>query len=237
MKQSPKRYLLYFIFCVTCCFLLLQFIRKDTSSAALPDQNKTAVQTTAASAYEPLKNVTVMLDPGHGGHDPGMVWGNIQEKDINLQIFQKTEHFLTDWGCTVLSTREEDLYVSLEDRVQMVAEQNADLFISLHLNAVDDDTVSSGIETYYNNTVCRNSKLFAEAIQEGLVNETGARDRGARGESQLYVIKENKIPSCLAEIGFLTSDTEGPLLLSEDYQEKIAEGIAKGILQYLSLNE
>lgn len=245
MRKMLRLFFICFTFCTVSGILISQFTGKATpsdtaiaqkaSSAGADGSPLRETSATASSNYQPLKNTVIILDPGHGGNDPGMVWGDILEKDVNLQISRKVKKFLETWGCTVLTTREDDTYVALEDRVQMAGQytsehQKADLFISLHLNSVDNDNESSGIETYYNNAANKNSQLLAEAIQAGLINETGAKDRGARGDSNLYVVRKNTIPSCLVEAGFLTSDTERPLLLSDEYQQKIAEGIAEGIL-------
>lgn len=246
MKKSLKLLLLCTAFCLAVCILFRQISGK---SAHLSDI-KTGIQTentklsktdlrkidavSADEDYQPLADTTIILDPGHGGNDPGMALNDIYEKDINLQISEKLQEFLTELGCTVFSTRKDDSHISLEDRVQLTRDREADLFISIHLNAVDEDSVSSGIESYYNDVSCPGSRQLAEAVQTAVVNETGARDRGARGDSSFYVVRKAKIPSCLIEAGFLTSDTERPLLLSDSYQTRIAEGITKGILQYLS---
>ncbi|MDY2629214.1 MAG: N-acetylmuramoyl-L-alanine amidase [Lachnospiraceae bacterium] len=238
MKKTLKLFLLCLTCCSICFLLIIQLTRKTASSAV--ENRQKSVSDTAVSLlkqYQPLKNATVILDPGHGGNDPGMVLEDLYEKDVNLQLCEKIRNFLTDWGCTVLTTRDDDTYVSLEDRVQMTKDHKADLFISIHLNALDHDTTLSGIETYYNTSSSSDSKLLAEAVQAALINETGANDRAARGDSNLYVVRMPRIPSCLVEAGYLTSDTERPLLLSDDYQEKLAEGIAKGILQFTSLKK
>ncbi|MGN0292714.1 MAG: N-acetylmuramoyl-L-alanine amidase [Lachnospiraceae bacterium] len=246
MKKPLKLLLLCTAFCLAVCILFRQISGKSiclsdiktdikTENTKLSKTDSGKINPVSADEdYRPLAGTTVILDPGHGGNDPGMVLNDIYEKDINLQISEKLQEFLTELGCTVLTTRKDDSPVSLEDRVQLAEEQEADLFISIHLNAVDEDSVSSGIESYYNDVSCPGSRQLAEAVQAAVVNETGARDRGARGDSGLYVVRKTKIPSCLIEAGFLTSDAERPLLLSDSYQTRIAEGITKGILQYLS---
>lgn len=241
MKKSLKCFLFFPACCAICCLLILM-IRLNGKSSSSTDQNQqvSASAASAASAasvsepYQPLKDITVILDPGHGGEDPGMVLGRIYEKDINLQIAEKLRALLIDRGCNVFTTRDDDTYISLEDRIKLTEKKKADLFLSIHLNAVDEDTVSSGIESYCNDSSCPGSRQLAEAVQSETVNETCARDRGVKGESNLYVVRKSKIPSCLIEAGFLTSDVERPLLLSDDYQNKIAEGIACGIQRYLT---
>lgn len=249
MKKTCKLFLTVITLCFAACILFRQIYGRSSclsatdaaAGAALSEtETETAAQASAAADsddYGVLLNASVILDAGHGGNDPGMVLDTIYEKNISLQITEKLQELLTDRGCSVFMTREDDSYISLEDRVRLTRTQKADLFLSIHLNAVDDDTVSSGIESYYNDSACPGSRQLAEAVQSETVIRTGARDRGARGDSGLYVVRKTAVPSCLIEVGFLTSDTERPLLLSDDYQTKIAEGIARGILKYLSENE
>lgn len=248
MKKSRKLFLIAITLCFSICILLRQIPGRGSCLSAA-DTADTGLSRTGAEAAapafagsdnevscKPLRNISVILDPGHGGNDPGMVLDTVYEKDVNLQITEKLQNLLTDWGCSVFMTREDDSYISLEDRVDLTRKQKADLFLSIHLNAVDEDTVTSGIESYYNDSACPGSRQLAEAVQKETVGQTGAKDRGARDGSGLYVVRNSAVPACLIEAGFLTSDTERPLLLSEDYQTEIAEGIARGILLYLSEN-
>lgn len=94
------------------------------------------------------KKKTIMLDSGHGGNDPGCTGGEIYEKDVNLEITLKLRNVLEEKGYEVLMTREKDLYVSLEERVSMANQKQPDIFISIHQNALEGDSVSSGIEKY-----------------------------------------------------------------------------------------
>ena len=245
MRKSLRLFLLYTVFFLIAGILFRQISGTGTRSSDIQPEKTVFAKSDSRKPdpvftgedYKPLAGRTVILDPGHGGNDPGMALDDIYEKDINLQISEKLQKLLTELGCTVLTTRKDDSYVSLENRIQLTGDQKADLFISIHLNATDEDTVSSGVESYYNDSSCHESRQLAEAVQAGVVNKTGARDRGARGDSDLYVVRKTVIPSCLIEAGFLTSDTERPLLLSDSYQTRIAEGIAEGIIQYLSADK
>lgn len=244
MKKLRKLFLVSITLFFTVCMLSGQISGKNiflpAADAADTDLSAAGIRTMAADSSDnneddkSLLNTAVILDPGHGGEDPGMVLGRIYEKDINLQITEKLRALLTDRGCSVFTTRDDDTYISLEDRVKLTEKIKADLFLSIHLNAVDEDTVSSGIECYCNDSACPGSRQLAEAVQSETVNETCARDRGVKGESDLYVVRKSRIPSCLIEAGFLTSDIERPLLLSDDYQSRIAEGIVRGIQHYLT---
>lgn len=238
MKKISKRFLFYIVIGASAVILASQLIMKNiTSSTALERNSLVEINETISPTpkkYQPLKNIRIVLDAGHGGNDPGAVWGDIYEKDITLQITEKLKQVLEDLGGTVFTTRDSDTYISLEDRVYIAKAKEADLFISIHLNSLDSDTSVSGIETYCTETANSDSPLLADAIHSSLISETGAKDREVRSNSDFYVVRETTIPSCLVETGYLTSEAERPLLLSDDYQDKLVSGISKGILQYFS---
>lgn len=236
MKKISKRFLFFIAIRTSVIILASQIIVKTIYSSTAKERNSfmEANETVLATPkkYEPLKGIRIVLDAGHGGNDAGAVWEDIYEKNITLQITTKLKSVLEALGGIVFTTRDSDVYVSLEDRVRTARAKDADLFLSIHLNSLDDDATVSGIETYCTEAANKKSPVLAEAIQNCLVEETGARDREVRSSSDFYVVKENKIPSCLIETGFLTSEKERPLLLSEDYQNKLVSGISKGILEY-----
>lgn len=236
MKKISKRFLFFMAIGTSAIILASQIIIKNLYSSTTAEQNSSATinETTLATPkkYQPLKGIRIVLDAGHGGNDAGAVWEDIYEKNITLQIIEKLKPVLEELGGTVFTTRDKDFYVGLEDRVRIAKAKEADLFISIHLNSFDDDTTINGIETYCTEAANQNSPLLAEAIHSCLIGETDAKDRGVKSNSDFYVVKENTIPSCLVEAGFLTSETERPLLMSEDYQDKLVSGISKGILKY-----
>lgn len=177
----------------------------------------------------------IVLDPGRGGSDPGTVWGDVYEKDINLAIAEKLEKILQDAGHTVIMTRTDDTSVFLRERVQRAEYNHADIFVSVHQNALENDTITSGIEVYCNEYSNQNSPALASAIHNALLQETGAVDQGVETASNLFVVRRCSVPACLVETGFLTSAEERQLLLSDQYQQKIAVGIANGIETYLQM--
>lgn len=175
----------------------------------------------------------IVVDAGHGGDDPGAMWGDICEKDINLQIAQKTEQILRKSGYQVKMTRWDDTKVSLAERVDIAEKEKADVFVSIHQNSMEDDEISDGIETYCNETKNKESFPLALSIQNNITEITKAKNRKVDKESDLHVVSKNKMASCLVETGFLSSTSERKLLLDEKYQKKLAQGIAQGIMQYL----
>ncbi len=171
---------------------------------------------------------TVVLDPGHGGSDPGAVTEEIYEKEINLAIALLIYDQLNDReNINVFLTRNSDEFVPLSNRAQSANKLNADLFVSIHANTLDD-TSYSGIMTFHHPDKA-SSKKAAHIIQTALIEETGALDRNVRTEDYI-VLKETQMPAVLVETGFMTNEKELSQLLDPDYQFKIATSITKGIL-------
>ena len=179
-------------------------------------------------------DILVAIDAGHGGEDEGCSRGNVRETDINIEIAKATETLLSDMGYQVLLIREDDENRSLEERVQIANRAQADIFISIHQNACEEQVSKvSGIEVWYNETKGEaGSKRLAQLIHEDVLLYTGAKDRSLVADESLRVIRETDMPACLVETGFLSNKTERELLITEDYQKKLAEGIASGVDLY-----
>lgn len=173
----------------------------------------------------------IILDPGHGGEDEGCSRQGVLEKDLNLQIAERVRDRLEEMGYRVQMTRETDKTLGLEERVAIANDAKADLFVSIHQNSSEYTDVD-GIETWYCAEWLENEfsgKRLAALIHKYTVQKTESRDRGLRDSQELYVIRETQMPSCLIETGFLSNKAERRRLCQEEYQEQLAEGIAKGI--------
>ncbi len=129
-------------------------------------------------------------------------------------------------------TRERDEDMTLEARAALSNEKGADLFVSVHANALEDDTSCHGILTFYHGHEQDGDRLAA-AVQRGVTTQTGGKDLGIR-EEDFAVIRLAKAPACLLEMGFMTNAEELDALVEEAYQDKIAQGICDGILDYLA---
>ena len=172
----------------------------------------------------------VVLDPGHGGEDPGAVVGESLEKDINLAVaLLVREQLAGQEGVSVFMTREEDVFLSLSDRADFANREKADLYVSIHANSLEDDSYA-GIFTFYHPDK-RSSRAAAQAIQAAVTTASGGFDRGVRSEDYA-VLRETDMPAVLVETGFMTCPEELALLLDPDYQELLAQGITQGILDY-----
>jgi N-acetylmuramoyl-L-alanine amidase len=173
---------------------------------------------------------TIVLDAGHGGSDPGAQRGDVQEKDLTLGITEKLKQLLEASGAHVIMTRSDDTFVSLEDRVKTTNQLMPDLFLSVHINALESVSDIHGIETYYQTD---QSRSLADAVHQSLVAALSAPDRSVR-KARFYVINHTPVPAVLAEVGFISNKDERSKLASTDYQQQVAQALAQGVMVYLT---
>jgi N-acetylmuramoyl-L-alanine amidase len=174
----------------------------------------------------------IVVDAGHGGRDPGAIGNGVQEKDITLSISIRLGQTLQSMGYAVYYTRTNDSEIDLEPRVADAERIDADVFVSVHANALAaNNSGINGIETYHsrNSTV---GKELATYVHSQILSETGANDRSVRG-SGFYVIARTSMPAILVETGFVTNALEAQNLSRPDYQQRMAEAIAKGIDRFM----
>jgi N-acetylmuramoyl-L-alanine amidase len=178
----------------------------------------------------PNGRVVVLIDPGHGGKDPGAIGiGGVREKDIILPISKRLAEVLQQNGVQVVMTRNSDYFVSLPGRVAMAERARASVFVSIHANAVGPGRPEvSGLETYYYGS----GLGLARAVHNSILQSVNVRDRRVR-RARFYVLRKSSMPSILVETGYLTGREDVVKLQSTAYQNQMAEAIARGILQYL----
>lgn len=184
-------------------------------------------------ADSPLKGLTVTVDAGHGGDEFGAIGclGD-KEKDINLAIAKRLQGYLTAAGANVIMTRENDIAVSLTDRVKISQKNNTDIFLSIHNNALPDSMAelrSSGTSVYY---FYPQSKALAKSISSSLISELSMCDDKVRQES-FAVIRNTESPSILIEIGYMINPEDNSKLISSEFQDKAALAILHGLEKYL----
>ena len=176
---------------------------------------------------------TIAIDAGHGGRDPGAVADDVQEKDINLEIVNILRELIDEQpDMQAFQVRTLDMFIELEDRIARAEEAGADLYLTVHVNSYSDGG-PEGVETIVDSTreAGDDSWILAELIQDGVVNATGARDRGTR--SQESYLQRTEMPAAYIETGFITNDAERAKLIDPAYQQLIAEGILAGIRQFI----
>ncbi|MEM6251507.1 MAG: DUF3747 domain-containing protein [Cyanobacteria bacterium P01_D01_bin.156] len=173
--------------------------------------------------------VLVMIDPGHGGRDPGAVGNGLQEKEINLFISRRVRSTLEQRGYRVAMTRNSDVEVDLQPRVDIAERANATVFVSIHANAISLSRPEvNGLETYYFST----GRSLAQSIQSRVLRSTNLRDRGVR-QARFYVLRNTSMPAVLVETGFITGREDSARFQSNAAREQIADAIAQGIIDYL----
>lgn len=194
----------------------------------------------------PLSGKVIVLDPGHGGPDGGAGDSDALEKDIALKISLNIRDYLQEQGALVLMTREDDNDLAspstkgisrrkvedLKNRLAMINESDADLYLSIHLNAIPSPRWS-GAQTFYSPHFIENKRV-AKFIQDELIRNLENTKREAKILKNIYIVKNANKPGALVEVGFLSNPTEKQNLKSDKYQRKISASIYNGVMRYFT---
>lgn len=182
-------------------------------------------------------DILVVIDPGHGGKDPGAkgVDGSTFEKSLNLDVAKRLEEKLNSLGFKTIMTRTDDTYTTLQQRTDLANQNYGDFFMSIHFNAFVSKT--QGIETlYYPNSTTEgytiNNKDMAGIFQQELIKTLERPSRGVVPRPNLYVLNKTKMPAILAELGFITNKDELAQIKKESYRDKAANALAASIVRY-----
>lgn len=222
---------------------------KDVAIASVPDTGNPAGTTeayasrlaTANRQAEPADpnalptvangRFTVVLDPGHGGRDPGAVGiGGLQEKQVVNDVTPQVAAILRSQGVNVVLTRDSDYELDLAPRVQIAERANASIFVSIHANAISMSRPDvNGLETFYASAA---GQRLANTVHASVLAEMGMRDRRVRS-ARFYVIRNTSMPAILIETGFVTGAEDAPNLANPVWRERISVAIARGILLHL----
>lgn len=190
----------------------------------------------------------IYLDAGHGGYESGASYYGAQEKDLNLSVAKKVQSKLEKLGYKVIMSRTTDKRITLIDRAIDANNSGADIFVSVHHNAMPRDSSVKGIETFYyeydpnyqpqinkelhNDPIrLKESADLASEIHKSLINNTGATNRGIR-RNTFAVLRETKMPAVLLELGYMSSPVEIAKLKTNSYQNNLADAVANGINRY-----
>ncbi len=203
----------------------------------------------ADKAFKKYTPKIVFIDVGHGGSDSGAYYYGVKEKDLNLQIAKRVDKYLKALGFKVILSRTSDVFIDHKtERSKRANESGADIFISLHNNAMPGNSYVNGIETFWYeydpeyqpaiNKLMHNdptrllkSQQLANAVQNALVSATGAFNRGVQRDT-FAVLRETSIPAILVEFGFMSNQTELNKLKTASYQETLAKALANGVAKY-----
>lgn len=217
---------------MSLCLLAAAFI--------LAKQGAVLVQSEKAAR----EKIFIVVDAGHGGSDPGKVGINgALEKDINLSIALKLKDLLEQREISVVLTRDSDAGLSpadatnkkaadMQKRCQIIADANPAFTVSIHQNSYTTEDIKGAQVFYYGQS--ENGKRLADVLQEHLISEVDPQNtRVAKANESYYLLKKTPTPTVIVECGFLSNQSEADLLLTEDYQSKLAHAIYLGILSYL----
>ncbi len=187
---------------------------------------------TPSNPSVPNGRYLVVIDPGHGGPDPGAVGQQgLRETDVVLDIARQVSSQLEAAGIKTLMTRSGEYDLDLAPRVAMAERANATIFVSIHANAISLSRPDvNGLETYYYSS----GGDLARTIHQKILQTTNIRDRGVR-TARFYVLTQTSMPSVLVETGFVTGAQDSANLRSSQFRTQMAKGIAEGVKQYLGL--
>lgn len=243
-----RRYALFNSVRVNLCYPLL--MQKTNPYLAKVDYDNLLVPFLGTRLPYKHKISRIVIDPGHGGRDRGTAGQHLQEKTITLNLANRVANILRAYGYKVELTRTRDTTLSLGARSAYANKRDADLFISIHVNSAADRSVR-GIETfcltpegaassnsgkpvasrYTGNAKNPNNFLLAYHLQRSMLLQTKASDRGVKF-ARFAVLRDIRCPGALVEVGFVSNRSDEANLGSAAYQDKLARGIAAGILNY-----
>lgn len=216
-------------------------------SASYGYQNSWIENSSCLSEYN-ISNLTVILDAGHGGIDPGAVCGALIEKDLNLKVVNKLKDFLSVSGVTVVLTRTEDVLLGdgdtirahktadLKERLNIMEQTENCIFVSVHMNKFSSSSVH-GLQTFYASYNEKSSKL-AQCIQDKAKSIDNTNKREIKPDDKnIYILEKATKPAVLVECGFLSNETDAKMLSDEEYQNKLAFAMYLGIMKYIQENE
>lgn len=184
------------------------------------------------------KEAIVVVDAGHGGEDPGKVGvNNALEKDVNLQIAKKIEALLEAQGIQVVMTRENDeaddsKVGDMKKRVSLINEVKPAIVVSIHQNSFSQSDIKGAQVFYYTGSeVSKSAALF---MQEELRMLDSTNSRQAKGNDSFYMLKKTEVPTIIVECGFLSNAQEAEKLVTDSYQNELAEVISNGVVKWLT---
>jgi N-acetylmuramoyl-L-alanine amidase len=193
----------------------------------------TSVAGTPLPTYAGEERIVVVIDPGHGGIDPGAVGiDGLREVDVIFPISLEVMQLLEEHGIQVVLTRNDNRTLELETRAQIANRVGATLFVSIHANAISMSRPDvNGAETYYFST----GEGLAASIQRSILATVEMNNRGVK-RARFFVLRRTSMPSALVEVGFVTGAEDAPRLADPAFRSLLAEAIARGILEYVVHN-
>ncbi len=193
-----------------------------------------------------LNGLTIVVDPGHGGSTglnptgcSSVVHGRrVYEKDLTLSIAKRLRRQLAQAGANVLMTRTTDVPVTLRDRSALANDNDAAVFLSVHIDYSPVPNAASGTTSYYHMDNAQAHHL-AKCVVDAVTQVSGLPSRGARSDRVLYasglgVLRGSHVPATLVEVGYLNNGRDQAKLVDPDFQERVAEAMAAGLERYVA---
>jgi N-acetylmuramoyl-L-alanine amidase len=183
----------------------------------------------------PASSIPIVIDPGHGGKDPGAISPiGLQEKDVNLAVSKEVVRLLKQKGFRVSMTRSTDVFIELNERAAIANRREAGLFVSIHADSCRNPG-ARGYTLYVAREASAESRRAAKAVEEAL-GAGEIKSRGVRKANYRVLVRTNG-PAILVELGFLSNTTEAKMLARPSVQSALAERVARGIESYLAGRE
>ena len=240
-----KKYRKYGMELIMACLLLAGFYLLSRQAAVVSVQMTTEQENNEEQTKENTGSKLILVDPGHGESDPGMIGvGGLEEKGINLSVSLLLKDSLESRGYSVVMTRDTDkgLYDAssnnkkaqdMQRRVALISEKTPLLSVSIHQNSYQDASVHGPQVFYYESS--EEGRKLATAIQNSLNEKLEVdRPREVKGNTSYYLLKRSQGTLVIVECGFLTNPEEAEKLQTEEYQKKVADAVADGIDAYLN---
>lgn len=181
-------------------------------------------------SVSPVQGFQVVIDAGHGGHDPGAASGNVYEKHLALDVARRLERYLRKRGVRTKMSRPDNNFISLDGRVAIANRLSDAVFVSIHFNSAENRD-AQGIETFF---FTPQSELLAHLVHENMIHKTGLTNRGVKLRG-FRVIKRTRVPSILVEGGFLSNRSERKVCTSRRHRQRLAEAIGFALIRYRSV--
>ncbi|OJF92649.1 N-acetylmuramoyl-L-alanine amidase [Alkalibacterium sp. 20] len=203
----------------------------ETITTETVSAEEIALSTEPSHYATTLAEATIVIDPGHGGYDPGAVAvSGFTEKEITLSTALLLANQLKKAGANVILTRDTDEHISLNDRVYYAHRANADAFVSLHYDAIEVANSMSGTTTYY---YSENEKALADTVNHYLAKDVDLNNNGVR-QGNYFVLNQNAQPSILLELGYLNNDHDITVVNTYAYQASVADAVFQALDDYYS---
>ncbi|MCT4544092.1 MAG: N-acetylmuramoyl-L-alanine amidase [Vallitalea sp.] len=256
-KKKRIRALVLFVINLVICLIIIILVRNNNKSKTVSDEiinNNNSSESVEENNNNYSGIGKIFIDPGHGFSDAGTIPPdefnmNFTESEVVLDIANRVTDILKKYNYDVAMSRTENyneiqekkIYkIKMGERVKLAQEYNADVFVSLHINAYKESSEINGLDIYYcekDETYNKKTNKLSEAISQKFIQKTGIEDIKIHQEprnSAYYVTKMTTMPSVLFEMGYVTNKEDAKRFLDEDFLNKLSVSIAEGIMKYLT---